>query len=85
MIIITTETKQKKRETVHSKLTKHSIYTLNTANALCSDTMNNPHSNYRGCVRWNTTHGEGRGVEIQHNYGQSRIFPDKNAKALWFF
>lgn len=33
-------------------------------------------------MRWKTTHREGRAVEIEHNYGQSRIFPDKNARAL---
>ena len=47
--------------------------------------LDNPHGNYRSCVKWTTTHREGRAVEIEHNYGQSRIFPDKNARALCFF
>lgn len=28
---------------------------------------------------------ECRAVEIEHNYSQSKIFPDKNASALCFF
>lgn len=32
-----------------------------------------------------TTSEAGRAVEIKHNYGQSKIFPDKNARAPCVF
>lgn len=61
------------------------MYTLNTLANLLWSCLNNPHTNYRGCVRWKTTHGEGGLLKLNITMVRAGYFQTRMQGLCVFF